>query len=239
MWLINWLIERFSALWYVLVDKWGVLRDLLERGINWFYGLVYEWFGRAVATIQSWVAFYNQVVRDFTAEIRARYNWVVNLVTSLASSVYNRIAAEINTVRAWVNGLLKTIWEWVQARANEVIAWTQTQLAVLRSHAEALFVSARDLVFALIDSVISWIASRIQDVIAFIETVRATLLAWVIGLVSPVFSALKGFIESPAETIFAYLEAYLYRWLEWWLAFLLHDERGAPAPPGDLFKRKG
>jgi murein DD-endopeptidase MepM/ murein hydrolase activator NlpD len=235
MWLLDWLLDQWDHLWALLVLDYNAIRKLASRGLDWitdridyYYRLAFDWiiyyYNQAkyyvdafkkwiVDIVNGWVAWLTQKI----AEARAWADQAVQdaraFFQALFNTIYNWAAGAIQSARDWATSLYNQAIAWIVQAKSDVMSWALARLADLRAELQALN-----------DAAVKLLSDLIGAAVVDFNNFRAS---WE-GL-------LYTFFNNPALFVFSLIEAYLYPWLEWFLANLLGSVNTPLPPKPDLF----
>ena len=235
MWIINWLVDRWDRLVYLLEDFWEEVEDLIDKGVPWITAIVEIARSRAFSYAKT---LYNNAVNN----IEITKNWIMAQVNSID-----------NAVRSWTDNLvkatkanLKSLIESAKATLQRGIDLVNVGLGSVRSWAEKTFGSVWGRFQSFWSEITAWAAAQINTATAFLqasmEQIRAALLNDILSVrvivndfINTWLPLLLAFFNNPAKVIFAIIEATFYRWAEWYFGVLLWDTNVQPPRKPDLF----
>lgn len=235
MWLLDWLLDQWDHLYNLLVTLYERIRELGSYGLGWitarieyYYNLargwIDYWYNRAIGYVdafKTWiVGIVNGWVSWLTAKIQEARDWAAGLIQAardfaqnLFNTIYNWAAGAIQSARDWATSLFNQVVGWINQAKADVLAWVTARLTDLRAELQALNDAAVKLLSDLI-------AGAVTDFNNFRQSWEGLLYT---------------FFNNPALFVFSLIEAYLYPWLEWFLANLLGSVNTPLPPKPDLF----
>ena len=235
MWLINWLLDQWDKLNLLFVNLWGEVVNLATYGlgrlqawvkgwVDWLVSLIYYYKDQLTAALNAardWLLGLIQNARDAaTSALTSARDWLYGLIYNLARAV----DTTITQVRDWLLGVITNVRAGLEAGLAGLSAWIDASLTGLETWVNAIYDQLRGAVAGLE----GWIDTNILIPLLSLSSTLATFRSTYEPL-------LLGFFSSPGRFIFAFIETYVYRFAEYFIAGLLGGVIFAPPPRPDIF----
>jgi hypothetical protein len=239
MWLLDWLLDRWSKIYELFETLWASIEELGKTGLSWIKANAYNLY---VTAVNYAVGLFNDMqtrlnnARDtLNANILYWRDWLKALLDSgiaslkqLITDARNLAYTLLQQAKDFAQGLINNLSGWVNQAIADVRAFAQSLVNNASSFLQGLITNARTFAQGLVDQAISFLQGLIATIQAGLDTFRAQ---WE--------GALLTFFSNPALFIFAIVEAWAYDWLTYWLGMILGSVNATLPPRPSLFGGNG